>query len=1112
MNKIKDVITRGLSYAVEVGDQYTNLPKEQLWKLLREQARVIQTDYDQQVGIVREIAEKLKQSYEDIENLEFVRKNFPEETNQVFIKNVAHILKSINQPSIKLEIIQKIQGIALSERNKLITSAISVLQPPNTLYEIVSILQAVYELVEMGRENFIEMNAPLLKTVEDKCKLAAAIRIIGFLPQNHQANYDYAANVVENINFLFNTCASESLKIEILDAIGNVPIEQRADVIDQAVPLLQDTDSSQFASVIEAVSNIPADQKKEVIESVRPLLKYTDGQENVAIVQAIIALPTGQRREVVGRVIPLLKGMTNANAYEIIAMLKAVQDIAADYPINQCGSILQTSDGYTRAATLMAIRHLPQNQIKGSCIAAIARDVSGLFSTTTSSHAKDSIIDIIQQTPADQRWKLIALTLPLLKNTSGEDAAVLTLEAVKEIPVDKREAFITSNTTHLQAVLPNNGGYVRAALIMISWYHSLDASQIRKKDDVTIITLLNYNLNCNQSYLVKAIQNIPVDQRADVINTAMPLFEGISDGEEIAEIIETVNLVPKEKGEEIIAQIAPQIQKISDGFRRAIIFMVFNYIPQIQRDSKTLEDIVTLLGKDFQNGWDFLNMMQLIAPQERAKFVRLTIQINKENVGEIPFRTIFTADRELQKATYDHLRETLNALVLEDQEKAYIFSWLIMEHVEALAFHESNPVYQRAIEVNVTTEPDALRNKKNPHRVYYTLKTTLEKEQLVEVSSQRNSIGGKAVFLDLATMRERGKAQVTFKDLPEGIHPTTIKTLFENLEDRLNALHPQERAKAEKAIKEFTEEDTVYDLKASLMSMNEVERLLKLKGSPEDPVDRHKLYLYTILRCILDKSNELSSDSLLSPQEEMLLKVAVAIKRCSTGQRDSIGINFNLLPIDYRAGLQGKDDATSRIYQVVDNSVQSVLRDIFKDDAGFLAEVTGEKANQVNEGAHQTMYLMNRLHKQLGLQYCLQFDQHTGFIYDTLIDEETKKLVEGFMQYCSPLKVINQAQKDISEAIAKKKISYVQVLGLIEKNLSEREQNGVWQPRYMKFNKDDKYKLYPQGITEVGAAVLLKAIGYLKSENLSSDSTKKRKPTPQSEEHVEAKKSKPSLG
>jgi len=52
LDKITEVIERGLSYSGEIQDQYSVLPQNELWSKLQATAKLIHEDYDQQVNKV----------------------------------------------------------------------------------------------------------------------------------------------------------------------------------------------------------------------------------------------------------------------------------------------------------------------------------------------------------------------------------------------------------------------------------------------------------------------------------------------------------------------------------------------------------------------------------------------------------------------------------------------------------------------------------------------------------------------------------------------------------------------------------------------------------------------------------------------------------------------------------------------------------------------------------------------------------------------------------------------------------------------------------------------------------------------------------------------------
>ena len=116
------------------------------------------------------------------------------------------------------------------------------------------------------------------------------------------------------------------------------------------------------------------------------------------------------------------------------------------------------------------------------------------------------------------------------------------------------------------------------------------------------------------------------------------------------------------------------------------------------------------------------------------------------------------------------------------------------------------------------------------------------------------------------------------------------------------------------------------------------------------------------------------------------------------------------VPVGLRTQNQeGVEGFVEKMISIVDSSVQVQLNAMLADES-LLKELT--EMENPSQLSHQTTYLKNRLHKQLGLKHAVSFDMHTGVILDALLDKSTQDLLDPILKRCTPEYFIETQTKD----------------------------------------------------------------------------------------------------
>ncbi|MFZ0565754.1 MAG: hypothetical protein WAM28_06180, partial [Chlamydiales bacterium] len=415
---------------------------------------------------------------------------------------------------------------------------------------------------------------------------------------------------------------------------------------------------------------------------------------------------------------------------------------------------------------------------------------------------------------------------------------------------------------------------------------------------------------------------------------------------------------------------------------------------------------------------------------------------------------------------------------IQDQARAHVFSTLVIKLYRYLELEGEQHIVDRATNINDHTEPRNRGRSINPWIIDQDLKEKINNEPFFDIHNRPVRVEQDRILsLNLETMRTKGNRQpLTFKDLPERVDPNVFHTLFARMEEHINHLPPEEKTRRENYIQEVTGQ-TLAELKENILNKPTIPGLLAARGEPNDPVDPLVVNLNAIVKFILDQDDV----------DEALIRFSASAANCSTGQAEGIRSYYNnVLPISYH--LQGHEQANADIENEIDailyKAMQRELDRVFSDDQ-FLRQAANEAV--VRQEAHQSTYLKNRLHQQVGAKHQLKLDEHTHCLYRHLLQKETQQLLKDFMDHFSIDNLIQEVKKGFAEAIAnrkgKKEIGYSLLAELLEKygpqaTLSEKRYG--WQEKYIE--ADDNYNV--KGVTDLGARALLESAGYLQLEKI----------------------------
>jgi hypothetical protein len=428
------------------------------------------------------------------------------------------------------------------------------------------------------------------------------------------------------------------------------------------------------------------------------------------------------------------------------------------------------------------------------------------------------------------------------------------------------------------------------------------------------------------------------------------------------------------------------------------------------------------------------------------RFVHKDLKNNREfalQLIEQNFESFFYLSEDLKRDPY--LVEFCNVKMLDklrslkedysQRQKLITFTRRVINQQQILFLHDEHPLMQEALQAHFVAAEE--NNPKNPYKLYNVLQSTIKQEPLSD---------------DFVNFRNRAAKlkNYTFADIPKNIIPPLA--LFNSMEargiDNAQVAALCNNAMFEEVKENITGEDRI------------VPTILAKEGSKEDFLDLTAMHLYLILEQIA-KEDDARKDGKLSDRETMLLKFASMIKECHTGQADAID-QYYIYTLNPVASGSGK----AKIEETIDNAVQVALNKALASDH-FLSELTG--IEDVKQQSHQTLYIKNRYHKQIGLKHTLNFDFHTGVVYDSLIEQDPRNIIRGIKKH---LRHQDEIKSALDRAIKSPKgIGYMEFVQYFEESF----RIDIEYDKYFEFDEE----LNPLGLTPFAIDQIIKHLGYV---------------------------------
>ncbi|HEY5260147.1 MAG TPA: hypothetical protein VIJ46_05805, partial [Rhabdochlamydiaceae bacterium] len=426
---------------------------------------------------------------------------------------------------------------------------------------------------------------------------------------------------------------------------------------------------------------------------------------------------------------------------------------------------------------------------------------------------------------------------------------------------------------------------------------------------------------------------IPADQREDIIKRAMPYAMGIVDGVYRSTILRTLSASPQgqffpgKSGEEVVGAMKSLIQDVPEAHHGGI-FDALREINPTHWEEVVQAMVLIRQGREPtlsnpENTASILWMLKYIFPGQRADVVAKALAVTQdikqietvfkilnffapenreavktilmENGGEpivsqnlavvqpgnhlFIINWILQGHPQLVDPTHDYLIAALQSLQLVPEQLRWLASEIWDDRSTFHLYQDELPLAQAVMNALILTEKS--NDPKNPYNLYAKLKK-ISAEEVPVFKTQGQEIEKTQVALDPAVFQASAKEQkkVTFADLPPGIGPNTLSGHFDALQARLSAMDAPEKAAAEKYIQDANEVSLSL-LHSNFTADATIGSLVRVQGAAGDAVPLSAARFFAIIKFISDQSDQIAPGEILSPREDVLLKISASIQNCA---------------------------------------------------------------------------------------------------------------------------------------------------------------------------------------------------------------------------------------
>lgn len=886
--------------------------------------------------------------------------------------------------------------------------------------------------------------------------------------------------------------------VKIIDTLKSILQPDRVDVLLQTLPFLSSNVSAlERRKILLAVKEIPSRNRRSLVESALSL--QLEGITVVdyipSLLRALQNLPSASRADVVAKVLPFLRHalhITTAHQQGtkrppklhialilyVFHLMKIKEEEVADREF--CFVILNFLDDLEEVNKQQCLDFLQLLLEMEDHRIVMVSTIGPLFKTIEEESQRDVALQVMRlMISAESTYEMLYMMITICKEMDYRP---------------HQEEYFLKLIQELIAANSHNK-------TLHGFFLLLKGTQDRmeRKD------------------IYKVIQDLPVAERAKIIEKALAVTDPEANGYEKARILFAIHVLdPSHHTKEAIDEVASCFEGVFDSFRNCIFALVKTLAVQ-DRSPKNIGDIIMIfkcLGFSFHGMAAIFKVTKWVAFEERVALLQTLLRcisrVSEKQEREVlfgclpwlpytswedtitllpalqkstsPLTTLFSSHVDFKKLSYAHLQRCLT--IPSPPEDKWSFIKQLIDTQYLLGLHDDHPIMQEAYIQGSLCHPDVLQEPQNPYRVFTELKAEHSSPPSLPPLLPHLPVGSRDPHFQwrLATLHEKATEWkgYTAKDLPGGVTAETLHDLCNTLLTRVSVELSQEEVTAlQQTIKQQGGSPSLETLFNTLMTSEYIKMLLTVAGGQhsEALLPSETFMLFAIVRNLLDTSEERVAGGVLTEREDKLVRLASLVQECPTGQRGGILSCYNSLPSSYKLG--NFSQITDRECVVVDKldlAVQTSLRRTLESKK-FINQLACLNEGELPQAVHQSTYLTNRCYPFIGLKgHQLLFDPHTKTVYTKLIFMPLVEILDVFFSHLTPI-ALHHVTGAGQELLHKK--YYSELLHLLERSaLWKMTSEVTFEAKIRGFiDFDELYE--PIKVTERGAIALLQTLGYL---------------------------------
>ncbi len=977
-------------------------------------------------------------------------------------ERVAATFEKILGPLPDHALIQEVRGKFSGNSEREVNLIARAIQGVESAKQRTEIFDVIGLMPSEEREGIIALALPRIKGLKDGTDRAFILTGIEEIPKADRKS------ALDAIVSLFTSSVSGTMESRymnnhrILTYFRVIPKDKRAEFLNKIGFFLAELPTASKGSLLNHIKEIPLADLEDAIHRIGGLIKVIkDGGQIGQILAAVAKIPPGDREDVVKKVVSLIN--VGETSQHIASVVHAIAKIPPDERAEVIGLVkpkIQGSDDNIQIAYILrGVFGIPPKDR-----ASITDTIVDLFSGNDISDNLDiglAILDI----PKDKRAEFLNKIGSLLAEFPITRSKAKLLSLIKEIPVADLEDAIHRIGTQIKVI--KDGEEIGAILVEVAKIPPGDREDVVKK----VVSLIKVGeASQHIATVVSIIANIPPGERDAVIGLVKPKIQGVDDNLQISCLLGGIGAIPSKDRASMTDTIVDLFSgnNISDKFE---ILLAIDAIPEKERVDRITKAVPLIKAVGEKKAWIF-KMVPFFSPGNLDDLTKFLSENRSKIKKDWPqnIQWVFEENPALAEQTRSYLLTQLQSLM--DPKEVRSLAQVIYNQPQVFQIHEEHELFQEAISKLALTENT--NDPKNPYRLFMLHKQRAS-EPLPSVNPSSEVIDGKSFSLNPQGFQENAilATPITFAQLPKNVGPDDVRKLFAALEARLEHMEPQEREAAGQCIQGATE-SSFQSLQTNFADDAYLNSLLAIpRGKPEETVPADAARFFAIVSFISSQSNIVNPGQLLSPQEEVLLKMSASIQACKKGKSEGVALAYNTLEPSFRYDKvqAGGENAKTYLAKVVQEELSNAL----SADNPMMRELTGSSGS-ISQLAHETIYLKNFIGRAIGLPHPLEFDPYTGVISIDL-KRDLKDTLEIFYKHMTPKALAAALKKQVDRELYKNKTA-ANPAGTFDKEFFGKlnaflgNALGNWDM--------DEDEMEVEGLSEKGAFNLLVKAGYLK--------------------------------